>query len=148
MSLYDYTIKACSAQNRLSQLFSYGTYMLTYDNRQLFVCLFLTYLIFLIDTNTVWVMHFWCISPLSEGARTLNVPVFLPPPPPECPTGCELCVRRNTCVRCGAGLYLLHSQCHHTCPVGFEPEGQLMECARQGERPSILHPTAPHDKSF
>ncbi|KAL7387966.1 hypothetical protein ABVT39_004524 [Epinephelus coioides] len=46
----------------------------------------------------------------------------------ECSPGCEVCVRRNVCVRCRADLYFLHSQCHLTCPTVFEPDVQLMQC--------------------
>lgn len=56
----------------------------------------------------------------------------------ECSIGCEVCVRRNTCVRCRADLYFLHGQCHLTCPRGFEPDVQLMQCIPQGERNSLL----------
>uniref|UniRef100_A0A7N8XA09 R-spondin 3 n=1 Tax=Mastacembelus armatus TaxID=205130 RepID=A0A7N8XA09_9TELE len=40
----------------------------------------------------------------------------------KCPIGCEVCVRRNMCVRCRADLYFLHGQCHLVCPSGFEPD--------------------------
>lgn len=52
----------------------------------------------------------------------------------ECPVGCELCVRSNMCARCRADLYFLHGQCHITCPRGFEPDVQLMQCIPQGKR--------------
>uniref|UniRef100_A0A7N8X446 R-spondin 3 n=1 Tax=Mastacembelus armatus TaxID=205130 RepID=A0A7N8X446_9TELE len=51
----------------------------------------------------------------------------------KCPIGCEVCVRRNMCVRCRADLYFLHGQCHLVCPSGFEPDVQLMQCIPKGE---------------
>uniref|UniRef100_A0A8C4GM28 R-spondin Fu-CRD domain-containing protein n=1 Tax=Dicentrarchus labrax TaxID=13489 RepID=A0A8C4GM28_DICLA len=45
----------------------------------------------------------------------------------KCSVGCEVCVRRNMCVRCRAGLYFLHGQCHLTCPRGFEPDVQFLQ---------------------
>lgn len=52
----------------------------------------------------------------------------------ECPAGCELCTRKNACTRCRANMYLHQGQCHHTCPKGFEPNMQLMECVAQSEK--------------
>uniref|UniRef100_A0A671WYK1 R-spondin 3 n=1 Tax=Sparus aurata TaxID=8175 RepID=A0A671WYK1_SPAAU len=49
----------------------------------------------------------------------------------KCSTGCEVCVRRNMCVRCRADLYHLHGLCHPSCPRGFEPDVQLMQCLPQ-----------------
>lgn len=56
----------------------------------------------------------------------------------ECSVGCEMCVR-SVCVRCHthADVYLLDGQCHLTCPGGFEPDLQLMQCIPQGERDSL-----------
>lgn len=56
----------------------------------------------------------------------------------ECSTGCEVCVRRNMCVRCRADLYHLHGLCHPSCPRGFEPDVQLMQCLPQGESSPFL----------
>ncbi|XP_022621143.1 R-spondin-3-like [Seriola dumerili] len=49
----------------------------------------------------------------------------------KCPVGCEVCVRRNVCVKCRADFYFLHGQCHPTCPSGSEPDVQLMQCIPQ-----------------
>uniref|UniRef100_A0A3Q2CD92 R-spondin 3 n=1 Tax=Cyprinodon variegatus TaxID=28743 RepID=A0A3Q2CD92_CYPVA len=46
----------------------------------------------------------------------------------KCPAECELCVERNNCTRCRADMYQIHGQCNQTCPRGFEPDVQLMQC--------------------
>lgn len=82
-------------------------------------------------TKAVCRVHM-CFVELQSNVRCLCPSVL------ECSAGCEVCVRRNVCVRCRADLYSLHGQCHLTCPRGFEPDVQLMQCVPQGERSSFF----------
>uniref|UniRef100_A0A665V9N5 R-spondin 3 n=1 Tax=Echeneis naucrates TaxID=173247 RepID=A0A665V9N5_ECHNA len=70
-----------------------------------------------------------CLSSCPRGHYGVRSPHFNTCT--KCPLGCELCVRRNMCVKCRADLYSLHGQCHPVCPRGFEPDVQHMQCILQ-----------------
>ena len=83
--------------------------------------------------SSIHPLHLACVYLCNEVEqwRTLRPSVS------ECPAGCELCARKNTCTRCRADMHHLHGQCHHTCPRGFESDMQLKQCIPQGEKCSL-----------
>uniref|UniRef100_A0A3B4A871 R-spondin Fu-CRD domain-containing protein n=1 Tax=Periophthalmus magnuspinnatus TaxID=409849 RepID=A0A3B4A871_9GOBI len=50
----------------------------------------------------------------------------------RCKEDCASCFSESFCTRCHSDhLYTLQGQCYLTCPKGFEPDEQLMQCLPQ-----------------